>query len=293
MTAARLPIPEPETRNRATLNADLRIGWSCQWPRKSGARRSSNARTPSARSRLVHARATVSSTRWATSGGRWASDNSAKAAFEAAIVSGQDIFEADESYPLAPNSPYPYCATKAQAEQLVRAAGTEEFCTIVLRPRFIWGPGDTTLLPAIETMNASGGWAWVDHGRALTSSTHIDNLVHAISLALSAGKSGEAYFVLDDGARTIKDMITGMAASKGIVLPARSIPRPVADRLGACCEWTWRTFNLKGTPPLTRHAAMVMSRNCVLVDDRARKELGYAPVIDAAQGMKDLALKQP
>ena len=212
---------------------------------------------------------------------------------EAAIVSGQDIFEADESYPLAPNSPYPYCATKAQAEQLVRAAATEEFCTIVLRPRFIWGPGDTTLLPAIETMNASGGWAWVDHGRALTSSTHIDNLVHAISLALSAGKSGEAYFVLDDGARTIKDMITGMAASKGIVLPARSIPRPVADRLGACCEWTWRTFNLKGTPPLTRHAAMVMSRNCVLVDDRARKELGYAPVIDAAQGMKDLALKQP
>ena len=60
---------------------------------------------------------------------------------EAAIVHGQDIFDADETYPLALDSPYPYCATKAQAEQLVLTAATAEFTTIVLRPRFIWGPG--------------------------------------------------------------------------------------------------------------------------------------------------------
>ena len=41
---------------------------------------------------------------------------------EAGIVYGQNVHNADESYPLAPNSPYPYCATKAQAEQAVRAA---------------------------------------------------------------------------------------------------------------------------------------------------------------------------
>jgi nucleoside-diphosphate-sugar epimerase len=207
---------------------------------------------------------------------------------EAAIVYGQDIFDADETYPLAPDSPYPYCATKAQAEQLVLAASTADFETIVLRPRFIWGPGDTTLLPTIETMNASGGWVWLDHGRALTSTTHIDNLVHAIGLALGAGESGQAYFILDDGTQTLKDMITGMAASKRIVLPNRSIPRWLADRLGQACEWCWRTFKLSSTPPLTRHAAMVMSRNCVLVDDKARKALGYSPVISVEEGMRTL-----
>lgn len=207
---------------------------------------------------------------------------------EAAIVRGQDIFDADEGYPLAPDSPYPYCATKAQAERLVREAATDGFSTIVLRPRLIWGPGDTTLLPAIEAMS-DGGWMWIDHGRALTSSTHIDNLVQAILLALENGESGSAYFVLDDGAHTIKYMVSGMAAAKGITLPGRSMPRGLADRIGAVCEWLWRTLKLKSAPPLTRHAAMVMSRNCVLDDSRARKELGYAPVISVEEGMRALA----
>src|SRR5690606_23929780 len=105
-------------------------------------------------------------------------------------------------------SPYPYSRTKAQAERLVRDANTADFTTIVLRPRFIWGPGDTTLLPTIETMAREGKFMWVDYGRARTSTTHIANLVHAIDLALTKGFGGEAYFILDDGVRTMREMIS-------------------------------------------------------------------------------------
>ncbi|MBL8550194.1 MAG: NAD-dependent epimerase/dehydratase family protein [Hyphomonadaceae bacterium] len=205
---------------------------------------------------------------------------------EAAIVHGQHIVDADETYPLAPNSPFPYCATKAQAEQFVRDARGIE--TIVLRPRFIWGPGDTTLLPIIETMAKSGGWMWVAGGRARTSTTHIDNLVHAIALALKEGRSREAYFILDDGERTMKEMISGMAAAKGFTLPDRSVPAWLADAIGAAGEAVWRTFNLKGAPPLTRHAAMVMGRDCVLNGSKARRELGYAPQVGVEEGLRRL-----
>ena len=75
---------------------------------------------------------------------------------EAALFHGQHLRGVDETYPLAPNSPYPYSSTKAQAEQLVRAANAPGFETIVLRPRFIWGPGDTTLLPLIDRDGARG-----------------------------------------------------------------------------------------------------------------------------------------
>jgi hypothetical protein len=210
---------------------------------------------------------------------------------EAAIVHGQHLDGADEDYPLAPHSPYPYCATKAQAEMLVRGANGAGFTTVVLRPRFIWGPGDTTLLPAIVEMARSGRWSWIDHGRALTSTTHIDNLVHAIVLALSAGRGGEAYFVLDDGARTLREVVTGMAASVQLDLPDRSIPAWAADAAGWLCEAAWRLFGLGGTPPLTRHAAMVMSRRCVLNGDKARRELGYAPVVTFEAGMAALRKK--
>ena len=204
---------------------------------------------------------------------------------EAAIVHGQHVRGADETYPLAPGSPYPYCATKAQAEMKVRRANAPGFETIVLRPRFIWGPGDTTLLPVIEAMAAAGNWTWIDHGSAVTSTTHIDNLVHAIELALEHGTPGQAYFVLDDGDVSMKEMITGMAASRGLELPDKSIPGWLAGAIGSVSEFAWRTFNLKGEPPLTRHAAMVMSRDCTLKGDKARAEMNYTPVISREAGL--------
>jgi hypothetical protein len=211
---------------------------------------------------------------------------------EAALVHGQSLHGVDESYPLAPKSPYPYCATKAQAEQRVRAANAPpEFETIVLRPRFIWGPGDTTLLPAIEAMARAGRWVWIDHGRAVTSTTHIANLSRAIELALTQGRAGEAYFILDDGTRTLRTIIEGMAASRGLALPNASIPMRVADAAGFACELAWRALRLPGAPPLTRHAAMVMSRDCVLKGDKAKSELGYEPVITVDEGLA--AMSEP
>ncbi len=207
---------------------------------------------------------------------------------ESVLWRGQSLDGVDETYPLAPDSPYPYAATKAQAEIAVRGANAPGFETIILRPRFIWGPGDTTLLPTIVAMAKSGKWAWVNEGRCRTSTTHIANLVHAIGLALTKGRGGEAYFVLDDGVRTMREMITGMAAAKGVTLADRSMPAWVADAAGAACEGVWRMFALKGDPPLTRFSAMILSRDCVLSDAKARAEMGYAPVIGVEDGMKEL-----
>jgi nucleoside-diphosphate-sugar epimerase len=208
---------------------------------------------------------------------------------EAALFHVQHLRGVDETYPLAPNSPYPYSATKAQAEKLVRDANAPGFETIVLRPRFIWGPGDTTLLPTIEAMARAGKFMWINAGRAQTSTTHIDNLVHAIDLALTQGRGGEAYFILDDGVRPMREMISGMATSRGVALPDKSAPGWVADAIGATCEGLWSVAPLKGEPPLTRFSAMIMSRDAILSDAKARAEMGYAPVISVEDGMRGLA----
>lgn len=209
---------------------------------------------------------------------------------ESVLWRGQHLRDGvDETYPLAPNSPYPYAATKAQAEVLVRQASTQSFQTIILRPRFIWGPGDTTLAPTIEAMARAGKFAWVNGGRALTSTTHIANLIHAIELALTKGQAGEAYFILDDGVRPMREMIAGIAAARGVTLPDTSVPGWLADALGGACEGAWRLFGLKGEPPLTRFGAMIMSRDCVLSDAKARRELGYMPLISVEDGMRGLA----
>ncbi len=209
---------------------------------------------------------------------------------EAALVHGQHLRNVDEDQPLAIHSPYPYCRTKALAEQAVRRANDPDadFVTIVLRPRFIWGPGDLTLLPTMLEFAAQGKWMWIDGGRALTSTTYIGNLVEGIVLALSKGMPGQAYFVLDEGQRSMHDIITAMADCADVKLPSRSMPGWLAEGIGAVCEFVWRSASLKGTPPLTRHAAMVMAKDCTLRGDKAAKELGYVPKFTVEQGLAEL-----
>ncbi|HEY2444583.1 MAG TPA: NAD-dependent epimerase/dehydratase family protein [Rhizomicrobium sp.] len=208
---------------------------------------------------------------------------------EAALFYGQHMRDVDETYPLALQSPFPYSRTKAYAEKAVREANAPGFETIVIRPRFVWGPRDQTILPSIREMAARGQFAWIDGGRNRTSTTYIGNLACAIDLALTRGRAGEAYFVLDGPAVEFRDFLTRMTKAAGIILPDREVPGWLVRGIGFAGETAWRTLPLKGRPPLTRFAANIMSRDCILVDARARREMGYAPPFTIEQGLAALA----
>jgi nucleoside-diphosphate-sugar epimerase len=85
------------------------------------------------------------------------------------------------------------------------------------------------------------------------------------------------------------EMISGMAAARGITLPEKSIPGWLADTIGATCEGLWSALPLKGEPPITRFSAMILSRDCLLNDAKARRDMGYWPVISVEDGMRALA----
>jgi hypothetical protein len=208
---------------------------------------------------------------------------------EAALFKGQAMVNVDESYPLALDSPFPYSRTKAHAEKAVREANAPGFETIVLRPRMIWGPDDQTMLPVVLEMIKKGAFAWIDGGRARTSSTYIDNLVHAIELSLTKGRGGEAYFVLDDGPVVFRDFLSRMLEAAGVPLPTRTAPSGLLRAVAFLSEKLYRTLPfLPGRPPITRFVANIMAVDCVLIDTKIRAEMGYAPVASVDQGMAAL-----
>lgn len=211
---------------------------------------------------------------------------------EAAILAGEPVVNGDETIPLRPDSAAPYSSTKAQAEQLVRDASDDGFDAVVLRPRFVWGVGDTTLLPAIADATRAGKFAWIAGGDHLTSTTHVDNVVEGLLLAAEKGRPGEAYFVLDDDTVEFREFISAMLETAGVEPPTRSVPAPVAAVLARVGELAWRALPLKGEPPLTRFALWVASQECTLDDSKARSELGYRPVISRDDGLAALAASQ-
>jgi nucleoside-diphosphate-sugar epimerase len=207
---------------------------------------------------------------------------------EAALMAGRPLVQVDETAPLRPDSPAPYAATKAMAEQLVRARNTDEFQTIVIRPRLVWGPRDATILPGVLRAIASGRFAWIGGGSHLTSTTHVANAVEGLVLAATRGVAGGAYFVTDGPPVVFRDFVTRLVATAGVDVPDRSIPAALAGALTRIVEPIWTRFRPTSTPPLTRMAFWLLAHECTIDISRAETELGYQPVITREQGLADL-----
>ena len=210
---------------------------------------------------------------------------------EAALFDGRDLVDIDETRPYPTRQRYLYSETKAEAERLVLAAADDRFITMSIRPRFIWGPRDTSVLPTILRMAHAGSFAWIDGGQRVTSTTHVANVVAAVLAGLERGEGGRAYFIADEGTRTLREFLTALAATQGALLPARSVPGGLARPLAAAVEGVWRLLGVRRPPPMTRFAVAMMSRSVTVRIDRARAELGYDPVISVAEGLA--ALRSP
>ena len=115
-------------------------------------------------------------------------------------------------------------ATKAMAEQAALGANGDGLETVVVRPRFVWGAGDTTLLPGMVELVESGKFAWIGGGRHLTDVTHVDNVVEGLLLGAREGRGGEAYFVTDGEPVVFREFVGELLETQGVEAPKRSIP---------------------------------------------------------------------
>ena len=207
---------------------------------------------------------------------------------EAVLMHGQPLIHADEAYPLALRSRAPYSRSKALAEMVALEESRDGLEVMIVRPRFVWGRGDTTLLPLLVEGTRSGQFRWIGGGRQLTSTTHIDNTVEGLLLAAERGRGGRAYFVTDGAPVVFREFVGELIATQGVTPPSGSVPAPVARAVAAAGETAWKLLPLRGAPPLSRFATWVTSLECTLDDHRARSELGYAPVTSREDGMREL-----
>jgi nucleoside-diphosphate-sugar epimerase len=208
---------------------------------------------------------------------------------EAALMAGEPLVNVDESTPLRPDSPALYPSTKAKAERLVRDANGDELETVVVRPRFVWGRGDATLLPRIVEMVRSGRFRWVGGGRQLTATTHIDNTVEGLWLAATRAPAGGIYFVTDGEPVVFRDFMTAWVGTQGVEIPDKSVPPAVANAAARVAETLWRRLKRPGNPPLTRFQVWVSSQECTIDISRAERELGYRPVMSREDGLAELS----
>lgn len=202
----------------------------------------------------------------------------------AVIFTGEDHEDADERRPYARSFTSHYAETKKRAEDLINAAHTGGLPTVILRPKAIFGPGDTSLLPRLLTAAKARRLRQFGNGENRVDITYVENVAHAILLALEArAAAGKTYFITNDEHVLLWPLIRRMLNS--LHLPSDLKPLPVSVALAAAGLLEWRA-KLTGKPPLlTRYSVGVLARTQTYTIAAARRDLGYAPVIPIEQGV--------
>jgi nucleoside-diphosphate-sugar epimerase len=191
----------------------------------------------------------------------------------------------DESWPLVTNG-NSYTDTKITGEHLVLAAhaGGELDCTII-RPGDVYGPASRAWVVApLEAMKARQ-FLLPDGGRWIFSPVYIDDLVDGVLLAAGSSAGAGRIFNITHGTGVSCATFFGhhwrWLGRKG---PIPSLPMgvamAVAEASGRLARWAGRRSEMgRGTLGL-------FSRPGTYSIEKARRLLGFDPVVDLAEGMR-------
>src|SRR4051794_35065148 len=189
---------------------------------------------------------------------------------------------ADEDAPIRPADYYQ--RTKYEAEPLVkREAGEME--VVILRPAAIYGPGDPERFFMIFKRVAKGTFPMFGNGRTLYHPLYIDNLIDACLLCMPRGAGNRReYLIADEHYYPIQEIVEEVGRALDVKLRIPHYPLMPVIVVGHIVEKLCRPFGL--TPPIFPRRVDWYRQNRAFNITRAKRELGYAPRIPLAEGLK-------
>jgi nucleoside-diphosphate-sugar epimerase len=209
------------------------------------------------------------------------------------VHSGNDLAGIDESAPYPKKFEAAYPQTKAIAEMAVLGANDGELATIALRPRLIWGPEDTNLVPQLVARARAGRLRFVGDGSNLVDTVYIDNAVDAHILAAerlapAAPCAGKPYFISNGEPWPLKQVVNSILVAAGLPPEERTVPFTVAHTAGAVFEYLHKVFPTRNGPRMNRFIARNLATAHWFDISAARRDLGYEPRVSMEEGLRRL-----
>jgi nucleoside-diphosphate-sugar epimerase len=193
----------------------------------------------------------------------------------------------DETTPPDLAAPDGYALTKAEADVLLRRHMDEHgFPAVILRPGFLYGPGDRHVVPRIVERLAQGKMKLIGDGQKLLNNTYVGNLIDAIMLAIEKdGVAGEVFNIRDERLVTRCEFVKAIADYMGKPMPG-FVPEWLARRAVGMIEGLARARGATQAPVLTRARIKFLCLNLDYSINKAKQQLGYQPLVDFQQGIR-------
>lgn len=197
---------------------------------------------------------------------------------------------ATEDDPLRPLDE-PYCVSKAHGDVLVRSLVREHgLPAVVLRPGTLIGPGDRLNFGRMAERVRAGKGTIIGRGTNAVPLVDVTDMVQALLLALESERAvGQAYNIGNDEPLTQAEYLTIIARELGVDAPRVHVPYAALYSAAYCAERLARLTNNRIPPFLTRHGVKLYGANNLLSIEKARRELGYEPVVPVRDAVRRAA----
>ena len=194
-----------------------------------------------------------------------------------------------ESMPLLSSSMDPYGRAKIAAElACLDAQRAGLFQVSILRPVFIYGPGDRPggFLPTLLSMLQAGRFRLIDGGHSQIPMIYISDLVDLLILAAEHPRAdGQIYNACSSDSPQWRELTATLCEELQLATPGNVSARLVG-LLASAAEGLAK-IGLLGKLPISKAAAKLLSQDVRFPTDKAEQQLGYKSRVGFRQGIAD------
>lgn len=198
--------------------------------------------------------------------------------------------QTDESTPPPDQHFDGYTQSKMESEKLALQYHKDKgYPIVVLRPGFIYGPRDRTVLPRLMEKLKTKEVKYIGSSSYAMNNIFVGNLVQAAFLALDNPNAVGQVFNLTDGEKVSKKrFITTIA--KGMNLPTPfflPVPLWLVKLIASSMEKKALKFGALEAPKITKANIKFLGLNLDFSIEKAKRILGYAPAKTFDEGMAE------
>ena len=183
-----------------------------------------------------------------------------------------------------------YIRTKLMAEELIHKANEEGLPCVIIRPRGLFGIGDTSIIPRLIKANRTIGIPLLNEGRNVVDITCVENVALALRLAVeSECDAGKTYNITNGEPTEFKKILEELFVQIGEETRYKKLPVGLLYFVSSVLEGVYKLFHIYKEPSLTRYTVLTLGYSQTLNIDKAKADLHYEPKMTLSEGIKKYA----
>lgn len=183
-----------------------------------------------------------------------------------------------------------YIKSKILTENIINNVNTTQLETVIIRPRGLFGIGDTSIIPRLIKANRKIGIPLFNDGKNIVDITCVENVALSLRLAIESEKAvGNTYNITNSEPREFKNILEELFNQ--INEPPRylKINLNLMYAVSSVIEFIYKVFQIYKEPMITKYNICTLGYSQTLNIEKAKKDLNYIPKMTLSEGIEKYA----